>query len=178
MSLVVEDGSIVQGAESYVTVAEFKDYCDLRGLSYSTLSTDTKIEQAARKAYDYLLQVYQDTWRGYRKSPEQTGDWPRVFVYLNSFTVDGNPVIVDDTTIPVAIKHAQFELMLRSQTTDLLPDTSSRLESSITVGPIKVDYADSSANSKPKYNAIDALVNAYLVSSTINVGITSTAVRS
>jgi len=42
MALVVEDGSNVSGANTYVTLAEFKAWADERGITYDN---DAKVTQ-------------------------------------------------------------------------------------------------------------------------------------
>lgn len=163
MALIVEDGSVVEGAESYVTVAEFKAYCDARGISYAALTPDTKIEQLARKAFDYMLQEFRGRWKGYRKDANQIGDWPRSFVYLEPFVhgaVGTYPFLVDEDTIPREIKSGQIELMIRAEDNDLMPDLE-RAETSVTVGPVSVQFERGSSES-PRYEAVNALFMPYL----------------
>lgn len=166
MALTVEDGSVVSGAESYVTVIQFKAYCDARGISYSGL-TDTQIEQNARKAWDYLLQKYRGTWKGYRKSALQLGDWPRSFVYLEPFVHGGAgsfPFLVDEDTIPLEVKTAQYELMLRVENNDLTSDLGPQ-EKSVTIGPISIEY-NTNSDEQTRYEAVDSMLRIYLGTST------------
>lgn len=165
MALIVEDGSVVQGAESYVTVAEFKSYCDARGISYASLTPDLKIEQLARKAFDYMIQKYRGKWNGYRRDATQVGDWPRSFVYVEPFVhgaVGSYPFLVDENVIPTEIKYGQIELMIRGQSEDLLPDLG-RAESSVTVGPISITY-EKTSDEVPRYTAVDSLFSVFLKS--------------
>ena len=164
MTLIVENGSVVTGAESYITIAQHKVYCDNRGISYSAL-TDTQLEQNARKAFDYLLQQYRGKWKGYRKDALQVGDWPRSFVYLEPFingAVGAYPYLVADNIIPVEVMSAQHELMVRLPTVDsLMPDLGQK-ELSITIGPISVDY-DPNSQQNTRYETVDRLLIPYLL---------------
>lgn len=173
MTLTVEDGSVVTGAESYVTIAQFKTYCDARGISYAAF-TDTQLEQQARKSFDYMLQRYRGQWKGYRKDALQVGDWPRSFVYLEPFVhgaVGSYPYLVDEDTIPTEVKSAQCELMVRQgQVDSLLADTDQK-ESSITIGPISITY-DKSSSQNTEFVAVDAMLKPYLT-----VASTQAAVR-
>lgn len=162
MTLIVEDGTVVAGAESYVEVAEFKTYCTARGISFAA-TTDTQIEQNARLAFDYLLWKYRGQWKGYRKSAIQKGDWPRSFVYLEPFyqgAVGSYPFLVDENTIPDEIKRAQFELMQRVVDTELMPDLGQQ-ETSITVGPISVSF-DKNSEQATRYETVDNILKPYL----------------
>lgn len=162
MTLIVEDGTVVAGAESYLTIAQFKTYCDNRGIVYSSF-TDTRLEQHARKAFDYMLQRYRGAWKGYRKDALQVGDWPRSFVYLEPFVhgaVGSYPYLVDEDTIPFEIRNAQAELMVRVGEDELMPDLGQK-ELSITVGPISVTY-DPNSPQNSRFEAVDGLLKPYL----------------
>ena len=162
MTLIVEDGTVVAGAESYVTVLEFKSYCDKRGISYATM-TDPQIEQAARKAFDYLLWKYRLLWKGYRKDATQVADWPRSFVYLEPFVhgaVGTYPFLVDENTIPKEVKNAQIELMVRAGSQDLMPDLE-RGQLKVTVGPVSIEY-DKFSDEQVRFKAVDSLLRPYL----------------
>ena len=74
MALVVEDGTGKADAESFVTVAAFKAYCDARAITYGT---DAAIEALLRKATDYLGQRYGQLLSGFRVRTTQALDFPR-----------------------------------------------------------------------------------------------------
>lgn len=114
MALIIEDGSIVNGAQSFVTAAELVTYADLRGLTYP--STESEQEQILVKAVDYLFSV-EDQMKGYRVNSEQDLPYPRECVYLNGF-------LVADDTIPDQLKYAQIEAALAAQTIDLLTNST------------------------------------------------------
>ena len=158
MTLIVEDGSVVASAESYVAVAQFKTYCDNRGISYAA-TTDAQIEQNARKAFDYMLQRYRGVWKGYRKDATQVGDWPRSFVYLEPGSY---PYLVSEDSIPFEVRNAQCELMVRVVSADLMPD-SGQLEQSVTVGPISVTYNPNAISPDPVYGVVDGYLKPYLI---------------
>lgn len=58
MTLVVEDGSIVSGAESYASVAQADAYFAARGITIWSPLLDAEKEQALRRATDYMVQTY------------------------------------------------------------------------------------------------------------------------
>ena len=51
MAIVVEDGTLVSGANSYSSVADFKTWADARGITYGT---DEVIGQQMLRSMDYL----------------------------------------------------------------------------------------------------------------------------
>ena len=72
MALIVEDGSIVTGAESYISVADASTYHSNRGnTAWASLSTDAIREQCLRKATDFMRQAYRSRWQGYRVNEDQ-----------------------------------------------------------------------------------------------------------
>lgn len=73
MTIVVEDGSIVTGANSYVTEAEFIAYADARGV---TIGTADDPETLLIKAVDYL-ESFSPRFKGDRVERDQPLSWPR-----------------------------------------------------------------------------------------------------
>lgn len=156
MALIVEDGSIVEGAESYITVADATTYFEARGnAAWSALASDTVREQVLRKATDYMLGRYGLLWKGDRVSELQALDWPRSAAYANGYLIDSGEV-------PLKVQHACAELAVRASAGDLSPDVGAQVKSE-TVGPISVTYADG-ARQTEAYKAVDAMLSAYLKS--------------
>lgn len=171
MALIVEDGTGIAGAESYVSVAASLVYHSNRGNDvWAALATDTIREQCLRKATDYMLQVYRVSWKGYRKLSTQVLDWPRSFVYLEPF-VHGNsglpyPYLVSDIIVPVEVQNACCELALRAITSPLAPDLT-RAKEEVKVGPIAVKY-DKNSEELPRYPAADRMLSIYLIVAPMN----------
>ena len=163
MALIVEDGTVVAGAESYAAVADADLYHSNRAnAAWAALATPAK-EAALRKATDYMLQMYRPRWKGYRKDGSQALDWPRTYVYLESFVhgaVGTFPFLVPDTTVPIEVKNACCELALRASAADLAPDLA-RQTLSETVGPLSVTY-DRSSQFYTTYRSVDAALAPYL----------------
>lgn len=157
MSLIVEDGTGLATAESYISVADAGTYHTNRGnAAWAALSTDTIREQCLRKATDYMIQAYTDRWQGVRYVAEtQALDWPREGVVVN-----GEEVAY--TVVPTIIKNACAELALKAATATLLEDQEQGVLSE-TVGPISVTYNGSSPQAK-RYKSVDAMLAPYLKS--------------
>ncbi len=163
MTLIVEDGTIVAGAESYCTVAYATTYHSNRGnTAWAALASDTVREQCLRKSTDYMMQVYRARWIGDRVDEDQVLDWPR-----ESVEVDGFDILI--TTIPVEIKNACAELALKASAATLYDDqTQAVLEEQ--VGDIKVVYDGFSVQSV-RYKSIDAMLEPYLMGNACNTAI-------
>lgn len=153
MALIVEDGSIVTGAESYITVTDADAYFTARSNATWTAMAEADKEAALRKATDYMAGRYGLRWKGYRVSEDQELDWPRDCAYANGFTVPAD-------SVPVAVQRACAELAVRASAADLSPDVGAQVKAE-TVGPISVVYADG-ARQDTAYKAIDAMLAAYL----------------
>lgn len=154
MSLIVEDGSIVTGAESYITVAEASTYHSNRGnAAWAALTSDAVREQCLRKATDYMEQAYRSRWQGYRTGETQALSWPRYDVTVEGYDVDSD-------VVPAAVKNACAELALKAATAELLADQSQAVLSE-KVGEIEVAY-DKASPQRTRYPAIEAMLALYL----------------
>lgn len=154
MSLVVEDGTGLSTAESYISVTDADTYFTARGVTAWTGSTTVK-EQALRKATDYLLQRYRSRWQGVRMLSTQALDWPRANV-----CVDGYYVASD--AVPVPVERACAELALKTLSDDLSPDLDRGGEvASESVGPVAVSYF-AGADPRKVFTAIDDMLAPFL----------------
>lgn len=152
MALIVEDGSIVSGSESYCSVAFADDFHAKRG-NVAWDNVDDK-EAALRKATDYMTQVYRGQWQGFRYKNEQSLDWPRTGVMVDRFRA------VLATVVPTEVKWACADLALRAATGALYADQNQKVARK-KVGPIEVEYAAGS-NQSTQFRAVDAWLMPYL----------------
>ena len=154
MSLIVEDGTGLSTAESYISVADASTYHSNRGnAAWAALSTDTIREQYLRKATDYMVAMYRNSWQGYKVNGDQALDWPR-----SGCVVDG--ISVDDDIVPTPIKNACAELALKVASGDLYADQA-RGTISETVGPISVTY-DINSPQRVRYSFVEAGIAPFL----------------
>lgn len=132
MTIIVEDGTGRADAESYLTVAAFKAYCDGRGLSYDGQS-DTVIEQKLRIATGYIDTVKR--YKGERLSAAQSLEFPRA-----NLTDWGG---LEVSGVPARVKQACAELAQKAFTENLYADLDrGGMVTSQSVGPISVSYAE------------------------------------
>ena len=163
--LIVEDGSIIAGAESYCTVAFADARLGNRGFTIWTNLTATEKEQALRRATDYMGQSYRASWLGCRVSSLQVLDFPR-----SGVTVDTFPVSV--TIVPLDIQNACAELAIRAASGELDADLSQGVISE-TVGELSVTYDRNSSRTK-KYSAVENLLRPYLQSGGVSHNVVRT----
>lgn len=109
MSLTIEDGSIVAGADSYATTADLAAYAVAFGRTIP--AGDPAREALLRRA---ALQMDAMAWKGTTVSEAQSLVWPRECVVRNGFTIPSN-------TIPEKIKSGQMALATEIYADDLAP---------------------------------------------------------
>lgn len=159
MTLTVEDGTVVAGANSYVTVAEADTYFENLGEAlWTSTATDEGKEAALAKAASYMQQKYRLSWKGSRVEAFQSLDWPRRGVdvpdFFDPFYRQVNvplqfqdTVFIGENVIPEEVKQAQMLLALATldsagtSTTNLQPSLG-RLTKREKVGSLEVEYMD------------------------------------
>jgi hypothetical protein len=164
MALIVEDGTGLSTAESYISVADattyFTSYKSATDLATWTGSSTAVQELALRRGAQYMLSCYRTRWLGDRMSGTQALDWPRA-----SALVDG--YYVDSTAVPTEIKRAQCELAFAALTGEL--------QSNVTAGDANIASESNSVGSlsqsatylggkttQVRYTLADRLLAAYL----------------
>lgn len=133
MALVIEDGSVVANANSYITVAEFKAWADSRGITYGT---DEAVEQAILRAMDWFERQF---FIGNKANENQLLQWPRTEALIDGYYADA-------TEIPKEVKVALYEAT--KVQLDGYSELNEQDRKTITekVGDISVTYAENSNN--------------------------------
>lgn len=149
MALSVEDGTGIEGADSYVTLDEAKAYAAKRGLD---VPDDAALEVLLVKATDY---IESRRFVGAKVNGQGFLSWPRTGVILDDEEITG---------IPEALKRAQIQLAVEMQAVDPHATVSTSAVKSKTVGPLTTVYAvadgDRPATRLPK---VDRLLAPLLV---------------
>jgi len=120
MVLVVEDGTGLANAESYISVADADTYHAYRTApaGWASASEPDK-ERYLRMATEYLGMRYGTAWLGSRINSTMALDWPRFGVWDE----DGFPL--DSDAVPLRVPQATAEAALRVQQGDeLLADVT------------------------------------------------------
>lgn len=127
VTLIVEDGSIVAGANSYITLVEADDYAEMRGntTAWDALTDDLK---NARIAYATKVVDEYFVWEGYRTSSEQVLEWPRSGApdcggqIIGQSALSGRraygTVYLDSNVIPQELKDAVAEMAIELAASD------------------------------------------------------------
>lgn len=151
ISIIVEDGTGVANANSYVSVEDARAYASARG---TELPSDAdEVASMLIRASDYL-EAQECRYQGKRVSPSQALAWPRTGVFLNCDAVPPN-------VIPKSLIGAQVQLaMAINAGFDLQPNISPQdYVTREKVGPIETEYADpTKVGIMPTFGAANALL--------------------
>jgi hypothetical protein len=175
MALIVEDGTGLANAESYISEADadtyFTAYTGTTEATTWAAATTAGKEAALRIATQYLDVTYGHRWRGVKGSSTQALSWPR------DNATDDDGFAIDDESIPVNLERATAEVGARhlADTSILLPDVDT--SRSIKSERVKVDVIEEeieyvgqkpTASSFPK---VASLLRGLLVTGGTPVGI-------
>ena len=118
MAFVVEDGSGLSTATSYISVDFFRDHHTDRGRTVdSGTYSNTLVQGAAVRATDYVDKRFGKKFRGFRESKAQALEWPR----LSAFDNDDFLLAAEDE-IPRQLQKAVAEYtLIILQIGELLP---------------------------------------------------------
>lgn len=154
MTLIVETGQGVQGADSYASVARIDAHWSARPqaeLAATWAAADTEIKEgAARAATDYLDDMLSQFYLGMRGGYLQGLEWPRTGAR------DDNGLSLPD--LPPQLVKATCEMAARALTGPLSSDAAVRgavTSESVGIGPLReqLTYADG-VSQEAKYGLV------------------------
>jgi len=142
MALTIEDGSIVTGANSYITVEGWKTWASDRAITHS--HTDAAIEGAIIRAMDYFESLH---FVGLKHTEEQPLQWPRDRVFIDNYDVDADE-------IPKEVTNSMYELTKIELDGDSPIGAQERQVESEQIGDIRVVYKNTASMRKrtPAFN--------------------------
>jgi len=158
VALIVENGTGMATAESYISVAD----ADARATAFGNTAwtgSDALKEAALRRATRYMVQTYRNRWKGIRLIRDQALDWPRYGVEVDGYSIESD-------VVPPEIAGACADLAARALTEDLSPD----LERGIVrekVGPLETEY-DQYAPQAKRFVATAGLLSPFLKGSAVS----------
>jgi hypothetical protein len=154
--VVVEDGTGLTAANSYVSLSDCNTYHSDRG-NTSWTGEDADKEAALIRSTQYLDHHYRSQFIGYRYSEEQALEWPRYDAE------DDNGYYVD-MEIPHELKHAICELALRALIGELLEDQDrGGAVRRVRIAEIETEYSES-APAGTVYRFVDEILGRLLSS--------------
>tara|TARA_A100000171_G_C2140369_1_gene154931 strand:- start:3043 stop:3552 length:510 start_codon:yes stop_codon:yes gene_type:complete len=133
MALVVEDGSIVANADSYISLADARTRATVLGVSIS--STDGTAELQLQQATIYNDRKWRAKFQGFKVLQTQSLQWPRTGVEIDGY-------LVDSDEIPQEVIDAQIYTAAHLETgTALYPDNDGKnVKMEEVTGAVKVEY--------------------------------------
>ena len=151
IAIIVEDGTLIPGANSYESLENVRTYALNRGVILS--SVDDELAAMVIKATDYL-EAQACKYQGTVVAVDQSLQFPRYGVFLN-----GEEIAPD--VIPNCLKAAQCQLVMALHNGfDLMPTISHRdYVVKEVIGPLETQYADPlQLGTTPVFTAVNALL--------------------
>lgn len=152
MTLIVEDGSIVAGANTYVSDSDYTTYAAARGKTIGS-SAATR-EQELILAMDYI-ESHRNQFQGTKVSSTQPLQWPRSGVYIDGF-------LIGSDEIPQDLKNAQIEAAILANSTALLPSGSTQNVQSEKLGELQISYFQGGSWETLRTDSIDVYLDPLL----------------
>lgn len=163
MTLVVEDGTGVAGADSYISLADATTYhANMANAAWAAVADDPTREALLRQATQYLTSLYRLRWAGVRRTSAQTLDWPRYDVAMPDAPMGYGslPAFYPYDKVPDEVRHACAELALRAIDAPLLGDLTQNILSEKVEG-ITTQYDPNSPQYR-RFPYIDAMLGPVL----------------
>jgi hypothetical protein len=177
ITITVETGAVIAGANSFISLADWKTWADSRGYDYSSY-TDEQIKAALVKAADYLDGL---SWKGFKTARANPMCWPRYGdetggnfnnLILASGTyfvgvLDGDGYYVGIAEVPAEVIAGQSEATWETLGgTDLQPslDRGGAIASEKVEGAVAVSYFPG-ASSTTRFIAIERRLSGLLLGS-------------
>lgn len=163
ITITVEDGTGLAGANSYLSTADADTYHANRGRSsWASLEADAKAA-ALVKAAEFIDAAY--NWIGSKKAKTQGLKWPRI----QGLDCSGNPVLLVDSdgfdidAVPQAVVNACAEAAFLSLSEDLFQDADPlgkiiRKKTDV----LETEYQPDTPTTKPAAPTIFGALNAML----------------
>ena len=150
MALVVEDGTGIANAASYISLVNARAFLATRGLSLNV--DDTIAEQQLRLGTDYT-ESYGDQYTGTKYTQDQALEWPRSNAVVQGFTISV-------TEIPLRLGYGQAMLASEIEAgVDLTPIQTGRF-----IVRDKIDVMDTwfseriNTSGQPRFPAVDIML--------------------
>lgn len=146
--LIIEDGSIVENSNSFVTDEEFKAYANIEGSSVPATQPDREALLIVAMKY---ITAKEDKYKGCRVKGEQELSFPRrgLAVY-NS--------LVDTDKIHKNVKKAQMELALQAANSELFVSGQTQNIASEKLGDLQVDYFSGGSSAMIRTDSADVFL--------------------
>lgn len=150
MAIIVEDGTVVTNANSYVSVAFADNYFEIDEIYFATWDAMSDAEKETRLRWATRVLDQKVIWRGTKTDVDSALRWPRTGVRDR----DGNTI--DDDEMPVQLMEVTCELAKFLETTDPTTSQGGDALKRIAVDVIEIEYQDgtSQPEAPPIFNQL------------------------
>ncbi len=155
MALIIEDGSQIPNANSYVTDAEYVAYAAAQNLSIGGDTAAREIELLRAMTF---IESHRSVFKGLRVSKDQPLQWPRSAVWIDSF-----PVNADE--IPQDLKNAQIESGVAENAIELLKTEDNQNVKRQKVDVIEVEFFSGGSWTTARTERVDVFLTQLLKTS-------------
>lgn len=133
MTLIIEDGTVVADANSYVTTSELTSYATARGITIP----DADREKYLVLAMDYLESL---NFIGVVANEDQSLSWPRAYGYTDEY-------LIASDSIPTLLKEGQMEIAIAIfQGNSPLAVAERAVKRERVYGAVEIEYMDNAAS--------------------------------
>lgn len=153
INLIVEDGSGVSDANTYIDLDYIHTFAENMGLALP--STDEEVKSLILQA---MVFMENQKYQGMKSNASQALKWPRSLVRADGYDLPNN-------VIPEDIKRAQAQsAFLISEEVELMPTVSAgAIVTEETVGPITTKYSDKYPMFASYFGALSNYLSPYLI---------------
>lgn len=150
--IIVEDGTGVPGANSYVSLEYVRSFASIRGVDLP--EDDTELSYLIINSFDYI-ETFE--FKGRKKELDQATQWPRSGVVIDGF-------VLPDDSIPDSLKKAQSQASVETLSGDLMPNPSLAIKKE-KVDVLEVEYQVAAPEGvEPSFPKVDAFLRDLLTS--------------
>ena len=155
MALIIEDGTGVADADSFITLADARTAATRYGLELST--DDTTAEAQLVQSYFFLVDNYESRMTGYVSNYSQTGLFPRTACYKNQ------DYLIDSDVIPAEVIRAQVYCAsgINSGADVTKVNTDGVITSFNVQGVYSETLKDSTVTTLPQFNMVSRMLNCF-----------------
>ena len=153
MTLIVEDGSVVSGANTYLTEAEAATLLD-DYFGITATITESQLKMSAQ-----WLESFRNNYQGNKVSSSQSLQFPRISVYVDC-------VLLPSDEIPQELKLSQALAAYEISNGSTLQQNSTgqTVTSKSIAGQISVQYSDNGLGGQTIFNQINSYLDLLLKS--------------
>ena len=152
MTLIVENGSEVANANTYVNDDEYVAYAAARGRTIATSADNREIQLI--KSMDYI-EGYRAKFKGTKNTQAQSLQWPRYSVEIDGYYLDSDE-------IPQELKDAQMEAAIFVNSSEILKDGTTQNIQREKLDKLEIAYFSGGSYEVTRTDSVDVKLDVLL----------------